>query len=56
MLPLTQYPYRQFLMGSLEDIFKKKPFLKLELDEHSGDEGIRTRIEAFLDIIGSEKK
>ena len=36
--------YVKWLMGT-------KPFLILELDSHSADAGIDTRIEAFLDII-----
>ena len=36
--------YIKWIMGS-------KPFLILELDSHSADAGIDTRIEAFLDII-----
>ncbi len=30
------------------------PFLKLTVDEHSGEAGFDTRIEAFLDMIGGE--
>lgn len=36
--------YIKWLMGA-------KPFLILELDSHSADAGIDTRVEAFLDII-----
>ncbi|HNX60164.1 MAG TPA: acyl-CoA dehydratase activase-related protein, partial [Spirochaetota bacterium] len=36
--------YMKWIMGS-------KPFLVLELDSHSADAGIDTRVEAFLDII-----
>lgn len=36
--------YIKWMMGS-------KPFLILELDSHSADAGIDTRVEAFLDII-----
>ncbi|MFP4179627.1 MAG: acyl-CoA dehydratase activase [Spirochaetaceae bacterium] len=36
--------YVKWLMGT-------KPFLILELDSHSADAGIDTRVEAFLDII-----
>ena len=32
-----------------------KPFLQLEIDEHSGDAGIITRLEAFLDSIKNAK-
>lgn len=40
----------------LLDIFQRelaqsKPFLSLSLDEHSGEAGIATRLEAFLDMI-----
>jgi predicted CoA-substrate-specific enzyme activase len=40
-----------FLVGYFRDIMKTKPSLTLELDSHSADAGINTRIEAFLDII-----
>ncbi|MBW6516707.1 MAG: hypothetical protein K0B81_08875, partial [Candidatus Cloacimonetes bacterium] len=40
-----------FLLSLLEDIWSHKPFLILELDEHSGNAGYLTRIEAFLDRI-----
>jgi predicted CoA-substrate-specific enzyme activase len=36
--------YMKWIMGS-------KPFLILELDSHSADAGVDTRVEAFLDII-----
>ena len=40
----------------LEEIFKdsicgQKPYLSLTLDEHSGEAGLMTRIEAFTDMI-----
>ncbi|MDR1867433.1 MAG: acyl-CoA dehydratase activase [Treponema sp.] len=40
-----------FLLHYLKWIMGTKPFLVLELDSHSADAGIDTRIEAFLDII-----
>ena len=40
-----------FLVGYFRDIMKTKPSLTLELDSHSADAGINTRIEAFLDIV-----
>ncbi len=40
-----------FLIGYFRDIMKTKPSLTLELDSHSADAGINTRIEAFLDIV-----
>ncbi len=40
-----------FILHYLKWIMGSKPFLSLELDSHSADAGIDTRIEAFLDII-----
>ncbi len=40
-----------FLLHYLKWIMGQKPFLVLELDSHSADAGIDTRVEAFLDII-----
>lgn len=40
-----------FLIGYFRDIMKNKPSLTLELDSHTADAGINTRIEAFLDVI-----
>ncbi len=40
-----------FLVGYFRDIMKTKPSLTLELDSHSADAGINTRIEAFLDVV-----
>ena len=40
-----------FLLHYVKWIMGTKPFLVLELDSHSADAGIDTRIEAFLDII-----
>ena len=28
-----------------------KPFLSIAIDEHTGEAGVRTRIEAFLDML-----
>jgi predicted nucleotide-binding protein (sugar kinase/HSP70/actin superfamily) len=42
-------PYFRKIMGT-------KPSLTLELDEHTADAGINTRIEAFLDIIANHTK
>ncbi|MBN2533278.1 MAG: hypothetical protein JXB88_10320 [Spirochaetales bacterium] len=42
-------PYFRKIMGT-------KPSLTLELDEHTADAGINTRIEAFLDIITNYRK
>lgn len=40
-----------FLLGYFRDIMKTKPSLTLELDSHTADAGVNTRIEAFLDIV-----
>jgi len=45
-----------FLLGYFRDIMGSKPSLTLELDSHSADAGIETRIEAFLDIIDAYVK
>ena len=41
-----------FMLHYLKWIMGVKPFLILELDSHTADAGVDTRIEAFLDIIG----
>ena len=40
-----------FMLHYLKWIMGTKPFLILEMDSHTADAGIDTRIEAFLDII-----
>jgi len=40
-----------FLIGYFRDIMGEKPSLTLELDSHTADTGIETRVEAFLDIV-----
>jgi predicted nucleotide-binding protein (sugar kinase/HSP70/actin superfamily) len=44
------------LVTYFRDIMGTKPSLTLELDEHTADAGINTRIEAFLDIIRNYRK
>jgi len=44
-----------FLLHYVKWIMETKPFLILELDSHSADAGIDTRVEAFLDIIEGYK-
>jgi predicted CoA-substrate-specific enzyme activase len=45
-----------FLWHYVTEELKGKPFLHLEIDEHSADAGMITRIEAFLDSLkGAEK-
>jgi len=39
----------------LEDAMGEDPYLVLEVDEHSGDAGMVTRIEAFLDTVNRPK-
>jgi len=45
-----------FLLTYAEKILGEKPFLILELDEHGGDAGYLTRIEAFLDVVRNRKE
>lgn len=40
-----------FILGRFRDIMGAKPSLLLELDAHSADTGIDTRIEAFIDVV-----
>ncbi|MHC4187652.1 MAG: acyl-CoA dehydratase activase-related protein, partial [Planctomycetota bacterium] len=40
-----------FLMTFFKDIMGRKPCLQLELDEHSADAGVITRLEAFLESL-----
>ena len=40
-----------FILGYVRDIMGRKPALTLELDSHTADAGIETRVEAFLDIV-----
>ncbi|MFO7976583.1 MAG: acyl-CoA dehydratase activase, partial [Candidatus Hydrogenedentota bacterium] len=40
-----------FLITYFRDIMERKPSLTLELDNHTADAGIETRVEAFLDIV-----
>ncbi len=43
-----------FLLHYFRDILGEKPFLELEIDEHSADAGALTRLEAFLDTARPE--
>jgi hypothetical protein len=40
-----------FIQHFVTEILKEKPTLQLEIDEHSADAGLITRLEAFLDSI-----
>jgi predicted nucleotide-binding protein (sugar kinase/HSP70/actin superfamily) len=44
-----------FLMPFFKDIMGSKPCLQLEIDEHSADAGVITRIEAFLESLKNYK-
>lgn len=41
------------LIPQFRNLMENKPMLTLELDEHTADTGIITRIEAFLDIVNN---
>ncbi|MFC1811717.1 acyl-CoA dehydratase activase [Thermodesulfobacteriota bacterium] len=45
-----------FVIGYFRDIMGRKPSLTLELDSHTADAGLETRIEAFLDIVHAYRK
>lgn len=40
-----------FITGYFRDVMERKPSLTLEIDAHTADAGIDTRIEAFLDVV-----
>jgi len=40
-----------FLINFFSLAMGNKPFLTIEIDEHSADEGVATRVEAFLDTL-----
>ncbi|BBO89943.1 acyl-CoA dehydratase activase [Desulfosarcina ovata] len=42
-----------FIVGYFRDIMGAKPSLTLELDSHTADAGLETRIEAFLDVVAA---
>jgi predicted CoA-substrate-specific enzyme activase len=45
-----------FVIGYFRSIMGRKPSLTLELDSHTADAGIETRIEAFLDIVAQYRE
>lgn len=45
-----------FLITFFRDIMGRKPSLTLELDSHTADAGLETRIEAFLDIVAAYRQ
>jgi predicted CoA-substrate-specific enzyme activase len=42
-----------FIISYFRDIMGQKPSLTLELDSHTADAGLETRIEAFLDVVAA---
>jgi predicted CoA-substrate-specific enzyme activase len=45
-----------FIIGYFRDMMGRKPSLTLELDSHTADAGLETRIEAFLDIVSAYRQ
>jgi len=45
-----------FVIGYFRSQMGRKPSLTLELDNHTADAGLETRIEAFLDIVTAYRK
>jgi predicted nucleotide-binding protein (sugar kinase/HSP70/actin superfamily) len=45
-----------FIIGYFRDIMGKKPALTLELDNHTADAGLETRIEAFFDVVAAYRQ
>lgn len=45
-----------FTQGSFGSALGAKPYLILEIDAHTADAGVQTRLEAFLDIIQNYRK
>ncbi|MDR2387766.1 MAG: acyl-CoA dehydratase activase, partial [Deltaproteobacteria bacterium] len=44
-----------FILHFFKHIMGRKPFLEIEIDEHSSDVGAVTRLEAFLDSLAARK-
>jgi len=44
-----------FLINYFRNIMEQKPSLTLELDSHTADAGVDTRIEAFIDVIKRQR-
>ena len=45
-----------FMLHYLRWVMGRKPYLVLEIDSHTADAGLDTRIEAFLDIVDSFRR
>jgi predicted CoA-substrate-specific enzyme activase len=44
-----------FILHFFRDVLKGKPYLEIEIDEHSADAGVVTRLEAFLDSLKNSR-
>ena len=45
-----------FIQHFFDETMSNKPFLNIEIDEHSADAGVITRCEAFLDSIEGQSR
>ncbi|NQT11005.1 MAG: activase, partial [Desulfobacteraceae bacterium] len=45
-----------FIVGYFRSLMGQKPSLTLELDSHTADAGLETRVEAFLDIVAAYRQ
>jgi len=45
-----------FIVGYFRSLMGRKPSLTLELDSHTADAGLETRVEAFLDIVAAYRQ
>ena len=45
-----------FVIGYFRSLMGRKPALILELDSHTADAGLETRIEAFLDVVAAYRR
>lgn len=45
-----------FTQAAMASEMGTKPYLVLEIDAHTGDAGVQTRLEAFLDIVRGERE
>ncbi len=45
-----------FVVGFFRDIMGRKPSLTLELDSHTADAGLETRVEAFIDVVNAYRQ
>ena len=48
------------LMGELLEIYNNRyfniPYTTIVIDEHTGEGGVKTRVEAFLDMVGWRRR